>query len=196
MLKLKIALSDRTWQEEDELLAAVRTAADAAGAGPARSRVRLRLDANGALDPALAPGRLATLARHGVEAVEEPVAGSALLSLPALPLPWAADESLADPSLAAALLALPRGRRPAALVLKPAQLGLARCMTLAEAAAARGLGLIVTHSFDATSATPPRARWPPRCRCRPGPAGSRRTRACVARRRRSPGLRRRPRAWA
>jgi len=148
VLKLKIALSGRTWEEEDQLLAAVRTAADAVGQGR-RAPARLRLDANGALDPALAPGRLAKLVRHGVEAVEEPVAGSALLSLPELALPWAVDESLADPSLAVALLELPRGRRPAALVLKPAQLGLARCMTLAEAAAARGLGLIVTHSFDA-----------------------------------------------
>ncbi len=148
VLKLKIALSARTWQEEDELLAAVRAAADVAGAGQ-RVPARMRLDANGALDPASAPDRLAMLVRHGIEAVEEPVAGSALLSLPALALPWAADESLADPDLAAALLALPRGRRPAALVLKPAQLGLARCMSLAEAAAARGLGLIVTHSFDA-----------------------------------------------
>ena len=147
VLKLKIARLDRTPDEEDALLAAVRAAADSACAGRLVSP-RLRLDANGALSPAAAPARLASLSCHGVELVEEPVAGTALLDMPALPLPWAADESLADPVLAHALLALPPGRRPAALVLKPAHLGLARCLMLANAAAARGLGLIVTHSFD------------------------------------------------
>ncbi len=148
VLKLKIARPDRTPDREDALLAEVRAAADAACAGT-RVRPLLRLDANGALAPALAPGRLAALVRYGVELVEEPVAGAALLTLPALPLPWAADESLADPALVEALCALPRGRQPAALVLKPAQLGLARCLILAESAARRGLGLIVTHSLDA-----------------------------------------------
>lgn len=165
VLKLKIARSDRTAKEEDELLAAVRAAADAAGAGV----VRLRLDANGALDSAGVARRLAALARHGVELVEEPVAGEALLALPPLSLPWAADESLADAVLAEALLALPTGRRPAAFVLKPALLGLARCLILADAAVARGIGLIVTHSFDgdpgyaaacALAAALPAPPWP------------------------------------
>lgn len=147
VLKLKIARSDRTPKEEDELLAAVRAAADAACAGKCRPP-RLRLDANGALAPEAVLGRLAALAHLGVELVEEPVAGAALLALPALPLPWAADESLADPALVEALLALPGGRRPAAFVLKPALLGLVRCLWLADAGAARGIGLIVTHSLD------------------------------------------------
>jgi len=147
VLKLKIARADRAPGEEDALLASLRAAADGACAGN-RGPVLLRLDANGALDPVAAPSRLAALVRHGVELVEEPLAGAALLAMPALPLPWAADESLADPSFADALFALPHGRRPVALVLKPAQLGLARCLILADAAAARGLGLIVTHSFD------------------------------------------------
>ena len=125
------------------------------------------------------------------------MAGAALLSLPALPLPWAADESLADPALAEALLALPPGRRPGALVLKPAQLGLARCLTLADAAAARGLGLIVTHSFDGGSRPRRRvcagrraagATLAVRARAAPGLA-------CPPSR--SPGCRRRPpRVWA
>jgi len=150
VVKLKIARPDRTPQAEDALLAALRVAVDAACAGRT-TRVLFRLDANGAMSsasPAALLARLASLSRHGVELVEEPVSGAALLNLPLLPLPWAADESLADPTLAPALLALPPGRAPAALVLKPAQLGLARCLLLAEAAARRGLGLIVTHSFD------------------------------------------------
>jgi len=168
VLKLKIARLDRTPDQEDALLAAVRAAIDAASVGE-RVRPRLRLDANGALAPSVVQGRLAALLRHGVELVEEPVAGAALLDLPVLPVAWAADESLSDRVLAEALLALPRERRPAALVLKPAQLGLARCLELAAAAAARGIGLIVTHSFDgdlghaaacALAAALPAAPWP------------------------------------
>ena len=168
VLKLKIARADRTPAAEDALLAALRRAADTAGASAGR-RVLFRLDANGALDPAHAVERLATLARHGVELVEEPVAGAALLALPPLPLPWAADESLADAALAAALLALPPARRPAALVLKPAQLGITNCLRLAAAAAARGVGVIVTHSLDgdlghaaacALAAALPQPPWP------------------------------------
>ncbi len=147
VLKLKIARADRPPEREDALLAALRATADAAREGDGEP-VRLRLDANGALDPSQATGRLAQLEHFGIELVEEPVSGPALLGLPLLPLPWAADESLADAALTAALLALPPGRRPAALVLKPAQLGLSRCLRLAEAAAERGLGVIVSHSFD------------------------------------------------
>ncbi|MBK6472276.1 MAG: O-succinylbenzoate synthase [Betaproteobacteria bacterium] len=151
VLKLKIARADRSAAQEHALLAAVRAAADAAAPADiaAATPVLLRLDANGTLEPRGAPARLAELQRHGVELVEEPVAGADLLALPPLPLRWAADESLADAALAAALLALPPDRRPAALVLKPALLGLARCLALADAAAACGVGLIVTHAMDA-----------------------------------------------
>jgi L-alanine-DL-glutamate epimerase-like enolase superfamily enzyme len=54
-------------------------------------------------------------------------------------------------------------------VLKPAHLGLSRCLVLAETAATRGLGLIVTHSFDgdighaaacALAAALPAKPWP------------------------------------
>lgn len=147
VVKLKIASADRTLKDEDALLGAVRAAADAArtGAGPP---VLLRLDANGAMDPAQLHARMVALAHHGIELVEEPVAGAALLQMPALPLRWAADESLADAGLAAALLELPAARRPAAWVLKPAELGLSRCLGLAATAAAHGLGVVVTHSLD------------------------------------------------
>jgi len=144
VVKLKIARADRSDAQEDALLAAVRAAVEAAAPG----RVRLRLDANGALAAASLPARLAALARHGVELVEEPLAGRALLDMPPLPLPWAVDESLADTPLCDALLRLPLARRPAALVLKPAELGLLRCLSLAATAAAQGLGLVVTHSLD------------------------------------------------
>jgi L-alanine-DL-glutamate epimerase-like enolase superfamily enzyme len=173
VLKLKVARADRSAAQEHALLAAVRAAADAAAPGA----VRLRLDANGAMDPATLVQRLSEWAAFGVELVEEPLAGSALLHMPGLPLPWAADESLDDPVLAAALLALPSGRGPAALVLKPALLGLVRCFELADAAAARGLGVIVTHSLDgdlghaaacALALALPHAPWPCGLAAHPG----------------------------
>lgn len=144
VLKLKVGRADCTPAQEDALLQRLREACDAVAPG----QVRFRLDANGALDAATLPQRLAGWAALGAEVVEEPLAGDALGALPALPLPWAADESLACPQRRAVLLALPRDRGPAALVLKPALLGLAACVELADAAARRGLGLIVTHSLD------------------------------------------------
>ena len=168
ILKLKIARRDRAEADEDALLAALRGAMDAARPAAARPAL-LRLDANGAYGVGRAAGRLVTLRRFGVELVEEPAASRALLALPPLALPWAADESLVEPALARALLALPRERRPTALVLKPAQLGLARCLQLAQAAAALGIGVIVTHSLDgdlghaaacALAAALPQAPWP------------------------------------
>ena len=173
VLKLKVARADRSAAQELALLAAVRAAADAAAPG----KVKLRLDANGAMDPATLQQRLAEWAAFGVELVEEPLAGDALLSLPPLPLPWAADESLQEPQRAAALLALPPGRGPAAWVLKPAMLGLVRAMSLAQAAASRGLGVIVTHSLDgdlghaaacALAQAMPSAPWPCGLAAHPG----------------------------
>ena len=103
--------------------------------------------------------------------------GRQLLNLPTLPFPWAADESLEDPQRAAALLALPSSRGPAAGVLKPAMLGLVRAMSLAQAAASRGLGVIVTHSLDgdlghaaacALAQAMPSAPWPCGLAAHPG----------------------------
>ena len=173
VLKLKVARADRSVAQEQALLAAVRAAADGAAPGA----VRLRLDANGAMDPATLVQRLSAWAAFGVELVEEPLAGSALLHMPSLPLPWAADESLDDPARAAALLAMPSGRGPAGLVLKPALLGLVRCFELAHASAARGLGVIVTHSLDgdlghaaarALALALPLAPWPCGLAAHPG----------------------------
>jgi L-alanine-DL-glutamate epimerase-like enolase superfamily enzyme len=180
VLKLKIALPGRSAAEDEARIEAVRAAADAMNIGLS-GVVRLRLDANGGLPPGEVTARLAALAGYGIELVEEPCAKAALLALPPLPLPWAADESLADPAFAAAVLAQPHGRGPAALVLKPALLGLARCLRLAEAAAARGIGLIVTHAFDgdsgfaaarALAAALPAEPWP--CGLAPHPGLSRR----------------------
>jgi o-succinylbenzoate synthase len=106
---------------------------------------RLRLDANGAFSLAEAPDRLAALARLDPELVEEPTGGSGLSRLDQCATPWAADESLADEATARAIL--DRGAC-SALVLKPANLGLLRCLSLAAEAHQRGLRVLVTHLFD------------------------------------------------
>lgn len=111
--------------------------------------VELRLDANGALGVDVHQ-RLAQLSPLRLRFVEEPVHGEALVLLGTCDVPWAADESLADPRIAARVLEAPGC---GALVLKPALLGgLWRCKKLAEKAADRGIGVVVTHLFDGSVA--------------------------------------------
>ncbi len=113
--------------------------------------ITLRLDANGAWTPAEARARVEALAALSPEFVEEPVSGHALLELGVLPVPWAVDESLRDPALAAALLGDdPRPRQGcAAVVLKPTTLGgLLASLSLGKLAISRGLRVVVTHCFD------------------------------------------------
>lgn len=108
--------------------------------------IELRVDANGAWAPEEARERLEALARVGVALVEEPSFGRGLCALGRVAVPWAADESLADASLAARLLVQPSC---AAFVLKPMLLGgLWRCMALAELADQYDRDLVVTHMFD------------------------------------------------
>jgi o-succinylbenzoate synthase len=122
---------------EIEALAAIRAALPS---------VTLRLDANGAWTPGEARAALARLAPLAPEYVEEPVTGDDLFSLGTVALPWAADESLADPARAERLL-----REPGcvAFILKPALLGgLITARALALAALEQGKLAVVTHLFD------------------------------------------------
>jgi o-succinylbenzoate synthase len=105
----------------------------------------LRLDANGAWSATDARAYLERLRPFDLELVEEPTAGHALLRLGTCAVPWAADESLQDAALAAALLVDPAC---AAVVLKPQLLGLYGARALALAAIQRGKRVIVTHCFD------------------------------------------------
>jgi len=103
--------------------------------------VALRLDLNGGLDVSRALRALDEYAAAGVELVEEPVSGRALLELPKGPVPWLADESLVDPRLAALLV---DRAECAGFVLKPTLLGgLRRCLELA-----RQKPSLVTHAFE------------------------------------------------
>ncbi len=136
-LKVKIGVAD-AWERELAFLRELRVAM-----GP---ELALRLDAGGgfaALAPEVLHARLAALAAFVPEFIEEPVSGAALAGLRAGPVPLAADESLQDAALWPALAASCR-----VLVLKPTTLGLARCLELGREAAARGLAVVVTHTFD------------------------------------------------
>lgn len=105
-------------------------------------RLGLRLDANGTLPPGDLPALFDRFQALGVELVEEPIAGPALLSLEPLAVPFAIDESLpADPEAALQSHA-------AYLVLKPAMRGLLATRDLALEAAERGKKVILTHLFD------------------------------------------------
>jgi o-succinylbenzoate synthase len=106
----------------------------------------LRLDPNAAWGLDEARRRLAQLAPVAPRFVEQPVAAAELHRLGACAVPWAADESLADPALVDRLLSAPGC---AAFVLKPAVLGgLLRARELAVRAQARGIEVVVTHFFD------------------------------------------------
>jgi L-alanine-DL-glutamate epimerase-like enolase superfamily enzyme len=106
----------------------------------------LRLDLNGALAVEQAPAALEAYASAGVELVEEPCAGAALLELGPCAVRWFADEALVDAALAARLIAHPGC---AGLVLKPTVLGgFGACLELARRAIDAGKRVIVTHCFE------------------------------------------------
>lgn len=140
---LKVKLGATDFPAELEALRALRAAI-----GPS---VTLRLDANGAWMGDEARSRLVALAVLAPEFVEEPVSGLDLLTLGATPVPWAVDESLCQPEVAARLLGDDPAFRVgcAAVVLKPTTLGgLLPALALGRQAVARGLRLVVTHCFD------------------------------------------------
>lgn len=137
---LKVKLGAAPFEEELAALVALRAALG--------ERIALRLDPNGRFPLESLGARLAALAAISPVWIEEPVPLEVLLSLPATPIPWAADESLVSPELGARLIAAPP-RGCAAVVLKPALLGgLGRARSLALAAERAGLGVVVTHLFD------------------------------------------------
>ena len=113
------------------------------------SDIALRLDANGSWTLDEARHYLGRLAPIEPEWVEEPTAGDALLLLGPSAVPWAADESLADPVRASRLLEANPGQGCAAVVIKPALLGgLCVGWDLARRAQERGLSVAITHLFD------------------------------------------------
>ena len=133
---LKLKLGSRPFADELAALVALRAAIGDA--------IELRLDANGGMGEHAAE-RLRTLAAVRPAFVEEPLSGRALLRLLPGAVAVAADESLADPQIADALLAHPG---LGAVVVKPALLGFFRAREIAVTAQRRGLPVVVTHLFD------------------------------------------------
>ena len=114
------------------------------------SESRIRLDANGAWTPARASSMLRALAPLDIELIEQPVAAHAIDDLARLrragQIRVAADESLADPEGARAVIAMGAADL---LVLKPGALGgLRPAASLARAATEAGLDFFVTSLLD------------------------------------------------
>lgn len=139
-LKVGVAGSEAT---ELERVAAVREAIG--------SKVRLRLDANGAWTVEQAVRLLRALARYEIELVEQPVLADDLEGLAEVrrrgPVPVAADEAVTGLEAARRILEL---EATDALVLKlPVVGGIGPAREIAELAAGRGCTVIVTSAFEA-----------------------------------------------
>jgi O-succinylbenzoate synthase len=137
--KLKVG-PERMTSEQDATFTRLRAEL---GAG-----VQLRADANGSLSPDGLRPTLEKLAAHGVEFLEEPLAGADPTQLAASPCPLALDESLQriEPAALERWLALPELR---VVVLKPTALGgFAACIRLAEMARAHGRDVLVSHTLE------------------------------------------------
>jgi o-succinylbenzoate synthase len=138
LLAVKAKVGALPWDVELAILSQVRTELG--------QNVALRLDANGAWSLAEARARLRDLSGLDIAWVEQPVQGLDLLALSSSPVPWAADEALADP-MARNILAGASGC--AALVLKPAVLGgFQPALDLAAVARRYRQAVVVTHLFD------------------------------------------------
>ena len=140
-VKLKVGMA-REIEEERQRVAAVRAAI-----GPS---LALRLDANGAWDPARAVRTIRALEEYGLEFVEQPVAADDLAGLARvareLDTPIAADESIAGPDDARRVLDQEAAQ---VLVIKPMVVGGVRpARRIAEMANAAGVAAVVTTTID------------------------------------------------
>ena len=132
-------------RETDVLVDRVRAVREAIGPD-----VRLRLDVNGAWDPATAEDRLEALAQFDLEYVEQPLAGDDASELADLrrrvQVPIAADESVASMKAARELL---DAEAVDVLVVKPARVGgLEVGAEIAALAAERGVPVVVSTLFE------------------------------------------------
>lgn len=116
--------------------------------------LRLRLDANGAWTLAEAALAFDLLGPLGPELLEEPVSGSAWLSLPKTNLPLAMDESLGTPDGDALLHQLLARHLNIGVVVKPSIAGgFRRAIRTCETAIVANRPVIWTHMFEGPIAT-------------------------------------------
>ena len=142
VIKLKVG--------SDEPMADIVRIAAARSGAPGTT---LRLDANGAWDPAVARAMLAATVEQGVELIEQPVPAAEIEQLTALrgssTVRTAADESM----LVAPAEVIERGAADA-VVLKPMLLGGPRiAVALARLATEAALQTIVTSTFESSIGT-------------------------------------------
>ncbi len=140
-LKLKAGAERETM----DLVARVRAIRTAVGPD-----VRLRLDINGAWDLPTAENRLEAIARFGIEYAEQPLVADDLPGAAELrervAVPIAADESVATPSMARAILDTGAAD---VLVVKPVRVGgPVAVLEIAEAAARRGVPVVISTLFE------------------------------------------------
>jgi len=140
-LKIK-AGAERETEVLVERIGAIRRAV-----GP---EVRLRLDVNGAWDLATAENRLESIARFGVEYVEQPLPPLDVEGLATLRrrvrVPIAADEAVTSVSAARELV---EAEAVDALVVKPVRVGgPSAAAEIADLAARRGVPVIVSTLFE------------------------------------------------
>ncbi len=106
----------------------------------------IRLDGNRRVPLDVLQRHAGALEALQLDFIEEPVAPGYWRSALDLPLPFALDETLRDPSLADELL---QDGRICAVVLKPTVLGgLRASFEMAERAAAHGVPSLVSHTFE------------------------------------------------
>ncbi|MDA0271053.1 MAG: o-succinylbenzoate synthase [Chloroflexi bacterium] len=144
VLKLKVGVG--TVAEDIRRVAALRDACPEA---------LIRLDANGAWDEVTATEAIEGFAPFGIELLEQPVPAGEIDALArinaAAPYPIAADEAVGDPALLERIL---EQRAARIIVLKPMVLGgLTAARAVAARAAERGIGTIVTTTFDSSVGT-------------------------------------------
>ena len=140
---LKVKAGD----EPDTAALVDRVRAIRAAVGPA---VRLRLDVNGAWDMATAEARLVAITGYDIEYVEQPLTAGDVDALATLRrrvrVPVAADESASSVAAVRALLA---AQAVDLLVVKLARVGgLAAAAEIAEAAAERGVPVVMSTLFE------------------------------------------------
>ena len=140
-IKLKGGLERST----DELVGRLAAVRDAVG-----PRIAIRLDVNGAWDPATARDRLAGLAAIHLEYVEQPIPAGDVAALARVraesPVPIAADESVASLSAARALLAAGAAD---VLVVKPGRVGgPSMAHAIACEAEAAGVGITISTLLE------------------------------------------------
>jgi L-alanine-DL-glutamate epimerase-like enolase superfamily enzyme len=141
-LKVKVSAADLA--QHRARVAALRLAV-----GPS---LEIRLDFNGTLADLSREeivDALEALPEANIAFVEEPWGGPRLLELGELPVPWFADESLADPSLCEALLACPDA---GGFVLKPSLLGLLGAWNAGALAGTKARDVTVSHLFEGSVA--------------------------------------------